>query len=109
MMRNADLRCLIAQLRGLPEDQVSTGQMTYDLRRLRTHGLIERIPQTHRYHVTDTGLQTAMLLTRIHERLLPTALAQQLDPALDSGPLRTAARAYQTAIDKLSTQTGVAA
>ena len=30
--------------------------MTYDLRRLNTHGLIERIPHTHRYQVTDTGL-----------------------------------------------------
>ena len=37
--------------------------MTYDLRRLRTHGLIERIAHTHRYQVTDHGLHTAMFLT----------------------------------------------
>ena len=29
--------------------------MTYDLRRLRLHGLIERIPHTRRYTVTDIG------------------------------------------------------
>ena len=49
---------------------MTTGQMTYDLRRLRQHGLIERIPHTHRYQVTSTGLHNAMFLTRIHDRLL---------------------------------------
>ena len=60
---------------------MTAGQATYDLRRLRTHGLIERVPHTHRYTVTDHGLQTAMLLTRIHDRILPSSLADQLDPA----------------------------
>ena len=41
------------------------GQITYDLRRLRVHGLIERIPRTHRYQVTDTGLRHALFLTRL--------------------------------------------
>jgi hypothetical protein len=49
--------------------------VTYDLRRLRTHGLIERIADTHRYQVTYHGLHTAMFLTRLHDRLLPTGLA----------------------------------
>ena len=47
--RNADIRALLAQLRGLPDTAVSSGQTTYDLRRLRVHGLIERIPHSHRY------------------------------------------------------------
>jgi hypothetical protein len=29
--------------------------MTYDLRRLRTNGLIAKIAPTHRYQVTDHG------------------------------------------------------
>ena len=107
--RNAELRTLLAQLRGLPADAVSTGQMTYDLRRLRTHGLIERVPHSHRYRVTDTGLHTAMLLTRVHERLLPTALAHLLDATPARGPLRTAAHAYQAAIDNLTRDAGLAA
>lgn len=106
--RNADLRPLIAQLRGLPADQITPGQITYDLRRLRAHGLIERIPRSHRYQVTDTGLRTAILITRIQERLLPTGLAQQANPLLPT-PLRKAARAYQTAIDNLITDQGIAA
>src|SRR3954452_7941842 len=36
-------------LRRLPDEQITAGQMTYDLRRLRAHGLIERIPGSHRY------------------------------------------------------------
>ncbi|MFI7644127.1 hypothetical protein [Nonomuraea sp. NPDC049400] len=33
------------------------GQAGYDLRRLHLHGLIERIPRSHRYRVTDFGLR----------------------------------------------------
>src|SRR5664279_3612965 len=44
--RNAEFRALTGQLRGLPEDQVSANQMTYDLRRLREHGLIQRVPRS---------------------------------------------------------------
>jgi hypothetical protein len=105
---NRELRTLTAQLRGLEPEAISTGQMTYDLRRLRLHGLIDRIPHTHRYHLTDTGLPTAMFLTRIHDRLLPTGLAHLTDPTT-TGPLRTAATTYQQAIDTLAHHNGLAA
>ncbi|MGQ0602359.1 MAG: hypothetical protein ACT4QE_11785 [Anaerolineales bacterium] len=39
---NPDLRLLLAPLLGLTPDQVTAGQMTCHLRRLRLHGLIER-------------------------------------------------------------------
>ena len=87
---------------------MTTGQTTYDLRRLRSHGLIERKPHSHRYRVTDNGLQTAMFLTRVHDRLLPTGLAQQTDPRT-SHRLQTAASAYQRALDTLAEQNGLAA
>ncbi len=105
---NRDLRQLTAQLRGLDPGQVSTGSITYDLRRLRTHQLIERLPHSHRYHVTDHGLQTAMLITRVHNRFLPTALAQQADPAGGSR-LHAAARTYQRELDTIAEQSGLAA
>ncbi|MGH3522250.1 MAG: hypothetical protein ACRDU4_05330 [Mycobacterium sp.] len=102
------MRPLIAQLHGLPTPEVSAGQMTYDLRRLRVHGLIERIPHSHRYRVTDTGLHAAMLITRVQERVLPTALAHLTDPTTTSR-LRTTANAYQIAIDNLAQEQGAAA
>jgi hypothetical protein len=64
--------------------------MAYDLRRLRLHGLIERIPASHRYRVTDPGLHIAMFLTRVHDQFLHTGLAHQIDPT-DTGVLHTAA------------------
>ena len=49
-----------------PTRAMTSGQITYDLRRLRLHGLIARIPHSHRYQVTDPGLRTALFLTRAH-------------------------------------------
>jgi hypothetical protein len=105
---NRDLRILTAELRGLDPTTVSAGQATYDLRRLRSHGLIERRPHSNRYQVTDHGLRTAMLITRVHDRLLPIALAHQTDTHTEH-PLRKASTAYQQALDTLAEQNGLAA
>jgi hypothetical protein len=106
---NADLRTHLAGLLGADPSTWPAGRATYDLRRLRLHGLIQRIPHTHRYQVTDTGLDQAMLLTRLHDRLIRTATAQLTDPDPPTPPpLRTAARAYQTALDHATRQAGLA-
>jgi len=104
---NADLRRLVEDLRGLPPGSITTGQTTYDLRRLRTHGLIQRRPHSNRYDITDTGLRVAMLLTRINDRLLPAALSQQTGQ--HNTRLRRAADAYQHALDNLAQRNGIAA
>ena len=104
---NRDLRALTAALRGTNPATVTTGQMSYDLRRLRHHGLIERIPHTHRYQVTDTGLATAMFISAVHDRLLPTGLADLQTPAPTK--LRAAMHAYQIAFEDLTHESGLAA
>ena len=101
---NRDLRDLVGQLLG---KALKAGQMTYDLRRLRAHGLITRRPHSHRYHVTDTGLDRALFLTRAHDRLLRTGLAQLTDP--EPAALKAASHAYQRAIDNLATESRLAA
>jgi hypothetical protein len=107
---NRELRTLIAPLLGTTPEDITAGKMTYDLRRLREHGLIQRIPRTRRYHVTDTGLQHALFLTRAHDHLLRTGLAQLTDPSPPApSPLRAAARAYQAAFDDLAGQAHLAA
>src|SRR5437773_2566450 len=107
---NADLRTHLTQLLGTNPDTWPAGRASYDLRRLRLHGLIERIPHTHRYRVTDTGLHHAMFLTRVHNRLIRTGTAQLADPDPPAPtPLRAAARAYDTALDDLTHQAGLAA
>jgi hypothetical protein len=103
-----DLRGLLTQLLG--RDPISAGQMSYDLRRLRAHGLITRIPHSHRYRLTDTGLHHAMLLSHVHTRLLLPGLAQLADPDPPAATaLRTAARNYRRALDQLSQEAGLAA
>ncbi len=54
--------------------------MSYDLRRLRLHGLIERIAKTQRYRLTPSGLKTALFYTRVHNRLLRRGLSELKDP-----------------------------
>ena len=107
---NRDLRALLAPLLGRQPGTITAGQMSYDLRRLRGHGLITRVPGSHRYRVTDTGLHHAMLLTHIHTRLLQPGLAALTDPDPPlPTPLRTAARNYQRALHNLTQEAGLAA
>lgn len=102
---NRDLREHLAPLLGLAPQHMTPGRMTYDLRRLRLHGLIERIPGTHRYQVTSDGLATALLLTRTYTRVLRPGLAQLLGPAPPApSPLRGAFDKLQAAIDRHTRQ-----
>jgi hypothetical protein len=71
---NRDLREQWAPLLGQNSDQLTPGRMTYNLRRLRLHGLIERLPKSHRYRLTDHGLRTALFFTRIYARVLRPGL-----------------------------------
>jgi hypothetical protein len=73
---NRDLRNHWAPLLGKTPQSITPGQMTYHLRRLRLHGLIERLQGTHRYRMTDQGWRTALFGTRIYNRLLCPGLAQ---------------------------------
>lgn len=79
---NADMRTRVAELLGIAS--MSVGQMTYDLRRLRLHGIIERIPRTFRYRLTAYGLEVATAYTLAHDRVLRPATSQLIDPALPS-------------------------
>lgn len=94
--RNATMRAWMAQALGLPAEQYSAGRMTYDLRRLRLHRLIERIPRTQRYQVTDFGKRVALFFTKVHSRILRPGLSQLFD-----GCPKAPNRAIATAIAKL--------
>src|SRR5881628_1969942 len=87
--RHRDVRPHIAQLLGRDADHYAAGHMTYDLRRLRLHGLIERVPHRHRYRITDLGARLAVLYVRIYARgfrpaaSLPTAGTRPGSPTLE--------------------------
>lgn len=82
---NRQLRSHVAQLLGQSEQEFPQGRMSYHLRRLRLHGFIERIPQSHRYRLTDFGLRTAMFTTRVWNRILRPGLGMVL-PATSPVP-----------------------
>jgi len=107
---NRDLRTHLAPLLGRDPRDMTSGQISYDLRRLRKHGLIERIPGTFRYHVTPAGHRQALFLTRLSQHLLITGLAELEQPRPPAhSRLRAATRAYDTAIDGLARRSGLAA
>jgi hypothetical protein len=105
-----DLRGYLAPLLGLNPGAMTSGQITYDLRRLRIHGLIQRIPHTFRYQVTPAGHRQALFLTRLTQRLLIPGLAELTDPPPPPPPRGgAAARAYDAALDDLTRRAGLAA
>lgn len=59
-----------------PGTTLTPGRMSYDLRRLRYHGFIERLPKTHRYRPTDLGLRTALFFCITYNRILRPAAAK---------------------------------
>src|SRR5664279_2043215 len=97
---NREMRVLLAQLLGLDPANYPIGRMTYDLRRLRLHGIIERIPRSHRYRLTADGLRIALFFSRTYTRLLRPKLAQIMPEAPPiASPLRAAFDRLTTAID----------
>jgi hypothetical protein len=103
--RNRELRVHLARLRGHDAASCTQGQMTYQLRRLRLHGLIERQSGTHSYRTTDRGLRVALFFTRSYSRCLRPAMtdAFAFDSSIDPA-LRQAFAQLETAIDHYAHQ-----
>ena len=106
---NRDLRTHLAPLLGIDPSAMTAGRMTYDLRRLRLHGIIERIPHTHRYHVTPFGMQVAVFFTCTYNRLLRTGLAEICDPVPIDTQLRRQFDRLEGTITHLVQKAGLAA
>jgi hypothetical protein len=96
---NQEMRILLAQLLGLEPANYPVGRITYDLRRLRLHGIIERIPRSHRYQLTPEGLRIALFFSRTYARLLRPKLAEVI-PKI-APPIQTRLR---IAFDRLTTE-----
>ncbi len=92
---NRDLREQLAALMNLDMDELTPGRMTYLLRKVRLHRLIERVPKSHRYRLTEFGLRLSLFYTRAYNRLLEPAAARVL-AAADEPPAKG-----QESIDRL--------
>lgn len=91
---NRSLRAHVAALLGTT---YTPSQMSYDLRRLRLHGLIERLPRSNVYTLTHDGIRFALFYTKVNERLLRPLLAADHPPA--PLPLRRALRTIDQTVD----------
>ena len=99
---NRQLRAQMAPLLGVVADAWSPGRRTYDLRRVRIHGLNERIPRSRRYRVTAAGIRTALCYQRTYARVLRPTLSTvfDADPPCASRLKRTV-EAFDHEIDRL--------
>ncbi|MDR3708898.1 MAG: hypothetical protein P4L33_11405 [Capsulimonadaceae bacterium] len=102
---NKDLREHLAPLMGKAVEELTQGQMTYHLRRLKLRNLIERIPKSHRYRVTDHGLTVALFYTCAYSKLFRPVAAEVFT---HDTPIRIAFQTAQNAIDHYSRQRKVA-
>jgi hypothetical protein len=106
--RHRDLRRHLIDLRAPDASPYESSQMTYDLRRLRLHGLIERIPKTHRYQLTEAGLVAAHFYVRFYARALRPAFSMASPGSCSNRSNQALAQLHQ-AIHRLLDQAQLAA
>jgi hypothetical protein len=75
---NKSLRGRVAGLLGT---DYSSSRTSYDLRRLRLHGLVELSPCKKSYTLTSEGIRVAVFYTKLHARLLRPLLEADQPPA----------------------------
>lgn len=98
---NKDLRARFAQLLGVPPSDMTQGRMTYQLRRLRLRGFIQRIKGSHRYRVTSTGMRVAIFAIKLHARILRPGLSHVFDGLDVAADLRSTLRSIDSALNSL--------
>lgn len=102
-LSNKTLRQSVAELLGVPLEDYSSAQMSYDLRRLRLKGLVMRVPRSHCYLLTDLGIKVVTFFTKLYERLFRPGLAallpEQPCPSDLAQALNTVSRVIQSWID----------
>ena len=109
-LTNPGLRNLVADLLGRP---YTSRQATYDLRRLRRKGLIERVPGRHLYRVTPHGRTVATFMTKVAARVVVPGLSQleapATPPAAAPRPIVAAWRTWQQELDHYIAAANIAA
>lgn len=92
----AQLRQTVLEQCSLKEKDYTLNQVRYDLRKIRLHGLIERIPHSYAYRFTQRGQNLALLLIQLRKRIYgPIAFGTlRHRPNKDHMPNSTFERAY---------------
>jgi hypothetical protein len=64
--RSADIHQAILTTFGLSAAGYSITQLRYDLRKMKAHGLLERIGRSYLYRLTDKGTKAALMFVLFH-------------------------------------------
>lgn len=67
--RSADVHQAILTSFGLSATPYTLTQLRYDLRKMKAHGLLERIGRGYRYRLTDKGSKAALMFILFHKRV----------------------------------------
>ena len=67
--RSADIHHAILTTFGLSASSYTLTQLRYDLRKMRAHGLLERIGRAYLYRLTDKGIKAALMFILFHKRV----------------------------------------
>jgi hypothetical protein len=108
---NHSLRPRVGALYHAGPKGYTQSRMSYDLRRLRLKGLLQRVPGSHRYLLTSLGRRVALFMSKSFVRVVRPIL-HRLDPTLPDqspDPLRRAWRACEKALDSAITEARLAA
>jgi hypothetical protein len=97
---NRTFRHRVGAFLGRDDAGYRRNHMTYDLRRLRLKGLIQRLPGTHRYVVTPAGRRIALFFTKSYARVIRRGMTR-LDVAAPADPLADAWNRFDRQIDDL--------
>ncbi len=79
---NQDLRKYVAGLLDPDAPPYGRNQMTYDLRRLRLKGMVQRVPGRNRYMLTRRGLRWALFITKVYSRIV-RPFSRRYDPPVN--------------------------
>lgn len=86
--KSMELRSRIVSGFQLADTGLSRNQIIYDIRKLRAHGIVEKLQGTNRYRLTSYGVKVALAFTLIRKRIYGpihySLFHHQPDPAIDT-------------------------
>jgi len=63
------MHAAILEAFGLPPERYSLTQLRDDLRKLKAHGLLDRIGRTYAYRLTEKGIRIGSMFILFHKRV----------------------------------------
>jgi len=67
--RSADIHHAILTTFGLSASTYTLTQLRYDLRKMKAHGLVERIGHSYLYRLSGKGTKVVLMFTLFHKRV----------------------------------------